>query len=137
LKFAYVDLPGHPFYGQKVRIIQEGRTGKVYWCLIAHPNKEGLHYQISKRWLCENFPDQSSASTKDFCQRPIPIEALEKAALFLKILSCRDDNIIKAEGEKSKDKRSKEDLGKFTNREKTRSRNQIVLHNPDQGREGK
>jgi hypothetical protein len=102
LKFAYVDLPGHSFYGQRVQIIQEGRTDTMVWCLISHPTKEGLHYRISTRWLCEKAPSKHLTHSQGHCQNPIPIKALEKLAIFLKTLSCSDDRDITGKGETKK-----------------------------------
>jgi hypothetical protein len=121
LKFAYLDLPGHPFYGQKVQIIQEGRTDTMAWCLIAHPTQEGLHYRISKRWLCQKAPDKHLKHCQPPCQNPIPIEALEKLAIFLKTLSRNDDRDRKGKGETKEEKKGKAHLGKFTDTEEARS----------------
>ena len=129
LKFAYLDLPGHPFYGQKVQIIQEGRTDTMAWCLIAHPTQEGFHYRISKRWLCQKAPDKHLKQSQSPCHNPIPLEVLEKLAIFLKTLSRNDDRDRKGKGETKEEKKGKAHLGKFTDTEEARSGRKALLCN--------
>ncbi len=105
------------------------------WCLVVHPTREELHYRISKRWLSEDIPGQDRAGTKNPCQQPIPIEALEKVAIFLRTLSCMDHESEKAKGEKTVERRCREDLGGTANREKRTGCRQAILRNPGQRRE--
>ena len=112
------------------------------WCLIAHPTREGLHYRISKKWLCEDIPSQDEdipsqdrTSAKDLCKKPIPIEALEKVAVFLRTLSCSDHESEKAKSERTGERRGREDLGGTAKSEKRRGCRQAILCGPGQGRE--
>ena len=105
------------------------------WCLVVHPAREELHYRISKRWLCEDIPNQDEGGTQNPCQKPIPIEALEKVAIFLRTLSGSDHESEKAKSERTEERSSREDLGGTANREKRTGCRQAILRNPGQGRE--
>ena len=52
----YVILPGHPFYGQRFRVLSR-RDHKTYIrCVIENPQQPGFHYHIMERWLSSTPP---------------------------------------------------------------------------------
>lgn len=56
LQEAYVALPGHPFYGQLVQVLQYYRKGATLSCLITAPGNPNLHYRLPARWLEADTP---------------------------------------------------------------------------------
>jgi len=96
-KQLYVILPGHPFYGQKVKVLQAGSTDKMSWFLFEHPKHEYFHYRISQRWLAEDSPPELIVSDRRNTQFVLSFSALQKLTKILQppsSLSLGGDNSI-------------------------------------------
>jgi len=78
-----VILPGHPFYGQKVKILQAGSTDTMSWFLFEHPKHEYFHYRISRRWLAEDPPSEVIVSERKNTQFVLSFSALQKLVKIL------------------------------------------------------
>ena len=76
-------LPGHPFYGQSVKILQSGSTDTMSWFLFEHPKHECFHYRISQSWLSEDPPPEIISSDRTNTQFVLSFSALQKFAKIL------------------------------------------------------
>jgi hypothetical protein len=52
----YVSLPGHPFYGQLVKVCGRLTADTYTRCTIENPTNPNFHYQILERWLSATPP---------------------------------------------------------------------------------
>ena len=101
-------LPGHPFYGQKVKVLQSGSTDTMNWCLFEHPKHEYFHYRISQRWLSEEPPPEIIPSDRTNTQFVLSFPALQKFAKILlspvssSSLTIELDNPTNSQAESSK-----------------------------------
>jgi hypothetical protein len=77
-EWLYVSLPGHPFYGQRVRLIKYQPASTARYCLIEDPQQSDFHYQIKSTWLSSSPP--IPASQLEFKQPAVRIalSALDK-----------------------------------------------------------
>ena len=82
-KKAIVILPGHPFYGIKVEILQTGKTDSQEWCLIKHPEQCGFNYRIPSRWLDSKIPPDIQLMSYQKNEIAFPFLKLQKLALFI------------------------------------------------------
>lgn len=83
LKEAFVVLPGHPFYGLKVEILQQGKTDSHEWCLIKHPKHPDFNYRISRRWLeSQPLPEKKLQTYKEN-EIALPFSQLQKLVQFV------------------------------------------------------
>jgi hypothetical protein len=78
-----VVLPGHPFYGEEVAILQVGNTNTQAWCLIAHPHQEHFHYRLPLRWISEKPLEPLEDSLQKKSHIVLSPLALEKLVGFL------------------------------------------------------
>lgn len=83
LNHLYVILPGHPFYGQQVKVLQAGSTDTMNWFLFEHPKHEYFHYRISQSWLSEDPPPEIIPSDRTNTQFVLSFSALQKLAKIL------------------------------------------------------
>jgi len=51
-----VILPGHPFYGQPVKVIRRQLAATYTRCTIENPTDPNFHHQIPERWLSSSPP---------------------------------------------------------------------------------
>ncbi len=81
----YVILPGHPFYGQKVRLTHYEPARRAHYCFIENPLYPGFQYQIKATWLSPTPP--LSTSPEDFKQGSIwiALPALDRMVQILLI----------------------------------------------------
>jgi hypothetical protein len=73
-----VILPGHPFYGQPVKVISRQSSTTYTRCTIENPADPNFHHQIPERWLSANPPPpepEGAASLKAVC---LSLTALDK-----------------------------------------------------------
>ena len=82
-------LPGHPFYGYKVKILQRGCTSTMNWVLISNPFQEEFHYRIPERWLSKEAPKETFTkhTDKTIIQFPIAFNSLQKLTRLIQIIS--------------------------------------------------
>ena len=88
-------LPGHPFYGQRVKILQAGSTDTMSWFLFEHPKHEYFHYRLSQRWFSEEPPPEIIPSDRTNTQFVLSFSALQKLTRILlspSSLSMKLDN---------------------------------------------
>lgn len=86
---SYVILPGHPFYGKAVTVLQKGRTSTHEWCLIAHPERPGFHYRIPSRWLDHNCPEPQQQNSYYQQKITLSFHYLQKLAAYVECtLQC-------------------------------------------------
>jgi hypothetical protein len=80
---AYVALPGHPFFGARVRVLQEGRTDTTRWCLIAHPARAEYHYRLPARWLSDDPPCRKLGPSQSRGNVALAMAAMEQLVRLL------------------------------------------------------
>ncbi len=74
----YVALPGHPFYGHRVKILQR-RISKTYTrCVIEDPAHPEFHYHIPERWLSVSPPPSAPIPVSAQNSVWLPLPALDK-----------------------------------------------------------
>ena len=56
LEKLYVALPGHPFYGQQVKVISRQAADTYTRCTVENPTDPNFHYQIPAGWLSSVSP---------------------------------------------------------------------------------
>lgn len=52
----FVVLPGHPFYGRRVRVVGSRSSTTYTLAVIEDPTRPGFHYHIPQRWLASAPP---------------------------------------------------------------------------------
>lgn len=130
---GYVVLPGHPFFGERVRILQHGQTEGGRWCLIAHPAREQFHYRFPARWLSEEPPDRKIAHRRGRCEISLPREALEGLVRMVQGL-IRSTPVERSDGKPTTAPDSSGDLATPAAREQRGARRETALRPAPGGR---
>jgi hypothetical protein len=69
----YVALPGHPFYGRRVKVLQWRSSTTYTRCVIEDPEHRDFHHHIPERWLSVSPPpDLAPVSGQDPIWLPLP-----------------------------------------------------------------
>jgi len=84
---VYVSLPGHPFYGQKVRLIRYQPASRAHNCFIESPVYPGFQYQIKATWLSTTPPLSTSSAASKQSSLWIALPALDRMVQILLIHS--------------------------------------------------
>ena len=82
-------LPGHPFYGLRVRVVGR-RASKTYsLCVIEDPQHPGFHYQLSERWLAKSPPPPEPVPGSEIESLALPLSVLDKMVQMMLIKNSR------------------------------------------------
>lgn len=74
----FVILPGHPFYGQPVKVISRQSSTTYTRCTIENPADPNFHHQIPERWLSANPPSPEPAGVASLTAVCLSLTALDK-----------------------------------------------------------
>jgi hypothetical protein len=87
---GYVALPGHPFYGRRVQIVQRHGQGARFCCLIASPENPALHYRFPTRWLSPTAPLPATAPVRVPTSIALSLAALDTLTQRMRAL-CSEE----------------------------------------------
>jgi hypothetical protein len=119
----YVTLPGHPFYGRCVKVLQR-RTSKTYTrCVIEDPTHPDFHHHISERWLSVSPPPDC---VPGFAQDPIwlPLPALDR---MVQMILAMDQTRRAREDDQPFERGDRTDLDADSSGEQERTRRAALL----------
>jgi hypothetical protein len=83
----YISLPGHPLYGQRVRLTHYEPAATARFCLIEDLLFPNFHYQIKATWLSSTPPPLISASEFKQPSIQISLPALRRMVQVILIYS--------------------------------------------------
>jgi hypothetical protein len=111
---VYVSLPGHPLYGQKVRLTRYEPASRAHYCLIENPVYPDFQYQIKATWLSSSPPLPISATA--FIQSSIWIDlpALDR---MVSIILIHSENRRTSEDGRPIERDHPEDIGSTSAKE--------------------
>jgi hypothetical protein len=127
----FVSLPGHPFYGRQVTILERRTSGTYTRCVIEDPAHLGFHYHIPERWLSTSPPPPEPTRTTAHCPICLPLPALDRMVQIILI----KDRTGRARGDDSPDERDRSrDLGKTATQAQSTAQRASLLPGSEAGR---
>ena len=127
----FVVLPGHPFYGRQVTILERRTSGTYTRCVIEDPARPGFHYHIPERWLSTSPPPPEPIRTAAHCPICLPLPALDR---MVQIILIRD-RTGRARGDDSPDERDRNaDLEAVAAQEQSAAQRGSLLPGSEAGR---
>jgi hypothetical protein len=91
----YVILPGHPFYGQRFKVLSRHNHKTYVRCVIETPQQPGFQYQIMERWLSANPPSLSAQSSVVLA---LPLSTLDKMVQMILTITQKGQALNNAQG---------------------------------------
>lgn len=79
----FVTLPGHPFYGQPVKIISRQSSTTYTRCTIENPVDPNFHHQIPERWLSVTPPPPEPEGYTTLKAIRLSLTALDKMSQMI------------------------------------------------------
>jgi hypothetical protein len=127
----YVVLPGHPFYGRRVQVLDR-RSSRTYTrCIIEDPAHLGFHYHIPERWLSTSPPLPEPVSVA--AQHPIwlSLPALDR---MVQLILTKDQARGDREHDQLVERYDCSDLDRASTEEQDTARRASLLPGTEAGR---
>ena len=123
-------LPGHPFYGLRVRVVGR-RASKTYsLCVIEDPQHPGFHYQLSERWLAKSPPPPEPVPGSEIEFLALPLSVLDK---MVQMILIRNPRRKETEDDSSAQGGNRTDLGAHPTAEQDATGQPSVLSGTQKG----